>query len=128
MACNNSQMNQDLSIVSLVLHASFVVQIVMAGLVLVVADELDRHLRQALRLARAQPQRGVRARVLVRPQPDRDEPGRRPPTPDRHRAHGRIFASGMREFLKLREKRLDAGASSTARAAPCAPASSASWT
>jgi biopolymer transport protein TolQ len=41
----------------------------------------------------------------------------------------RIFASGMREYQKLRERRIqDAGTCSTARAARCGPATSASWT
>jgi biopolymer transport protein TolQ len=41
----------------------------------------------------------------------------------------RIFASGMREFQKLRERRISTPARCwTARAAPCAPASSARWT
>ena len=70
---NNSQpMNQDLSIVTLVLHASFVVQIVMVGPAARLARQLDGDLRQALRPAQgARRQRRVRARVLGRPQPQR---------------------------------------------------------
>jgi hypothetical protein len=41
----------------------------------------------------------------------------------------RIFASGMREYQKLRERRIsDPARCWTARAAPCARASSARWT
>ena len=63
--------------------------------------------RKLFGLKRVRAQRRVRARLLVRPQPERPV---RPAPPSRATAPlERIFASGMREFLKLRERRLDAG-------------------
>ena len=104
-------MNQDMSIISLVLHASFVVQVVMAGLMIVSLiswtvifgkliglkqvrvknDEFERefwagrHLGELYQAANNKPASGKTAPME------------------------RIFASGMREFFKLREKKLDAG-------------------
>lgn len=103
-------MNQDLSIVSLVLQASLVVQIVMAGLLVVSLaswtvifgkafglkrvrrgnDDFERDFWSGRNLTELQQQVGSQADAA-------------PPM-------ARIFASGMREFLKLREKRLDAAA------------------
>ena len=100
-------MNQDLSIFSLVLQASLVVQLVMAGLMAVSLaswtvifgklfglrkvrgrnDEFEREFwsgRSLTELNTAVGQKGETAPLE------------------------RIFASGMREFLKLREKRLEA--------------------
>jgi biopolymer transport protein TolQ len=102
-------MNQDLSIVTLVLHASAVVQVVMAGLLLTSLaswtvifgkllglarvrrdnDEFEREFWSGKNLADLQQQAAARADGAPLE---------------------RIFASGMREFLKLRERRLDAGA------------------
>jgi len=102
-------MNQDLSIITLVLHASLVVQLVMAGLMLVSLlswavifgklfglrkvrqgnDEFEREFwsgRSLTELQQASNSKSVTAPLE------------------------RIFASGMREFMKLRERRLDAGA------------------
>ena len=102
-------MNQDLSITALVLQASLVVQLVMAGLMLTSLvswtvifgklfglrrvrasnDEFEREFwsgRSLTELSQA-----VAQKTLTAPME-------------------RIFASGMREFLKLREKRLDGGA------------------
>jgi biopolymer transport protein TolQ len=101
--------NADLSITALVLQASLVVQLVMAGLLLTslaswtvifsklfglkrvrrVNEEFEREFwsgRSLTELNTAVGQKTVSAPME------------------------RIFASGMREFLKLREKRLDAGA------------------
>jgi biopolymer transport protein TolQ len=101
--------NVDLSITALVLQASLVVQLVMAGLLLTslaswtvifsklfglrrvrrVNEEFEREFwsgRSLTELNTAVGQKTVSAPME------------------------RIFASGMREFLKLREKRLDAGA------------------
>jgi biopolymer transport protein TolQ len=101
--------NADLSITALVLQASLVVQLVMAGLLLTslaswtvifsklfglkrvrrVNEEFEREFwsgRSLTELNAAVGQKTVSAPME------------------------RIFASGMREFLKLREKRLDAGA------------------
>jgi len=102
-------MNQDLSIVSLVLHASLVVQIVMAGLMLVSLaswtvifgklfglkrvrsgnDEFEREFWSGRSLTEMN--QAAANKVDAAPME-------------------RIFASGMREFLKLRERRLDAPA------------------
>jgi biopolymer transport protein TolQ len=102
-------MTQDLSITTLVLHASLVVQIVMAGLALTSLaswtvifgkvfglrrvrgrnDEFEREFwsgRSLTELHQAMTQKAETAPME------------------------RIFGSGMREFLKLREKRLDGGA------------------
>ncbi len=102
-------MNQDMSILTLVMQASLVVQIVMAGLVLISLaswtvifgklfglrsvraqnDEFEREFwsgRSLTELHQAAASKAVSAPIE------------------------RIFASGMREFMKLREKRLDAGA------------------
>jgi biopolymer transport protein TolQ len=102
-------MTQDLSITALVLQASLVVQLVMAGLAITSLtswtvifgkvfglrkvrgsnDEFEREFwsgRSLTELNTAVTQKSVTAPME------------------------RIFASGMREFLKLREKRLDAGA------------------
>jgi biopolymer transport protein TolQ len=100
-------MNQDLSLITLVLQASFVVQFVMAGLLLVSLiswtvifgklfglrrvkrgnDDFERDFwsgRSLTELHQASAAKGVTAPLE------------------------RIFASGMREFMKLRERRLDA--------------------
>ena len=102
-------MNQDLSITTLILQASLVVQIVMAGLavtsftswtvifgkvfglkrVRASNDEFEREFWSGRSLTELN--QGVGQKANSAPME-------------------RIFASGMREFLKLREKRLDAGA------------------
>ena len=102
-------MNQDLSIITLVLHASFVVQLVMAGLLVVSLaswtvifgkvfglkrvrqgnDEFERDFWSGRNLTELQ--HAVAAKAHTAPLE-------------------RIFGSGMREFMKLREKRLDAAA------------------
>jgi biopolymer transport protein TolQ len=102
-------MNQDLSITSLILHASLVVQLVMAGLMFTSLtswtvifgklfglrrvrgrnDDFEREFwsgRSLTEMSQAVSQKPVTAPLE------------------------RIFASGIREFIKLREKRLDAGA------------------
>jgi biopolymer transport protein TolQ len=102
-------MNQDLSIITLALNASFVVQLVMVGLLLVSViswavifgkliglrkvrqgnDDFEREFwsgRSLTELQQASNSKQVSAPLE------------------------RIFASGMREFMKLRERRLDAGA------------------
>ncbi|MBK7515520.1 MAG: protein TolQ [Betaproteobacteria bacterium] len=102
-------MTQDLSITALVLQASLVVQIVMAGLAITSFvswtvifgklfglkrvrrsnDDFEREFWSGRSLTE------LHEAVLKKPATAAME---------------RIFASGMREFLKLREKRLDAGA------------------
>lgn len=102
-------MNQDLSIFSLVLQASLVVQIVMAGLLAVSLaswtvifgkafgvkrvrrgnDDFEREFWSGRNLNELHQQVGAREDAAPM---------------------ARLFGSGMREFLKLREKRLDAAA------------------
>jgi biopolymer transport protein TolQ len=103
-------MTQDLSIVTLVLHASLVVQIVMVGLLLaslaswtVIFGKLF-----GLRKARADNDEFEREFWAGRNLNDlfADATKKAPRS-----AMERIFASGMREFFKLREKRVaDTGA------------------
>jgi biopolymer transport protein TolQ len=102
-------MTQDLSITSLVLQASLVVQLVMAGLVLTSLtswtvifgkvfglrrvrqgnEEFEREFWSGRSLTELN--QAVGQKIDATPME-------------------RIFASGMREFLKLRDKRIDAGA------------------
>lgn len=103
-------MNQDFSIVTLVIHASLVVQAVMAGLMVaslaswtVIFGKLF-----GLRKVRAANDEFEREFWAGRNLNDLyDEATRKPARSPMER----IFASGMREFFKLREKRVvDAGA------------------
>jgi biopolymer transport protein ExbB/TolQ len=65
-------MNQDLSITSLVLQASLVVQLVMAGLLLTSLASWTVIFGKLFGLKRVRASNdGLRTRVLVRPQPDR---------------------------------------------------------
>ena len=102
-------MNQDLSITTLILQASLVVQVVMAGLAITSLtswtvifgkvfglkrvrnsnDEFERDFWSGRSLTELNA--AVASKALTAPME-------------------RIFASGMREFLKLREKRLDSSA------------------
>ncbi|MBX3638170.1 MAG: protein TolQ [Rubrivivax sp.] len=102
-------MNQDLSITALVLQASLVVQLVMAGLVLtslaswtVIFGKLFglRRVRASNEDFEREFWSGRSLTELNQAVTQKKDSG----------AMERIFASGMREFLKLREKRLDAGA------------------
>jgi len=101
-------MNQDLSITALILQASLVVQIVMAGLAVtsfiswtVIFGKLF-----GLRRVRASNEEFERefwsGRSLTELNAGVGQKGETAPLE-------RIFASGMREFMKLREKRLDPG-------------------
>jgi biopolymer transport protein TolQ len=103
-------MNQDLSIVTLVLHASFVVQVVMVGLMIasltswtVIFGKLFGLRR--IKAANDEFEREFWAgRNLNDLYTDATKQGGDAPME-------RIFASGMREFFKLREKRVtDTGA------------------
>jgi biopolymer transport protein TolQ len=102
-------MNQDFSIVTLVLHASFVVQVVMAGLLFMSLSSWTVIFGKLFGLKRVRGRNDDFEREFWS--------GKN--LADLHSAAGnkvdtapmeRIFASGMREFLKLRERRLDAGA------------------
>ena len=100
-------MNQDLSIFSLVLQASLVVQLVMAGLLAVslaswtVIFNKTFSLRAVRRGNEAFEHEFWSGRSLT--ELHAEATGRKNTAPLE-----RIFASGMREFLKLRERRLDA--------------------
>jgi biopolymer transport protein TolQ len=104
-------MNQDLSIFTLVVQASLVVQVVMAGLVLaslaswtVIFGKLFglRRVRSANEDFEREFWAGKNLNELYQTAAQRAAKGA---------PMERIFASGMREFLKLREKRVaDAGA------------------
>jgi biopolymer transport protein TolQ len=102
-------MNQDLSIVSLVMHASFVVQLVMAGLLFMSLASWTVIFGKVFGLKRV---RGSNedfekefwsGRSLTDLNQAAGSKGESAPME-------RIFASGMREFLKLRERKLDAAA------------------
>ena len=102
-------MNQDLSIVTLVLHASLIVQIVMAGLMIVSLASWSAIFAKmvALRKVRAGNDDFEREFWAGKSLNDlyADAAQKASSSPME-----RIFASGMREFMKLREKRVaDAG-------------------
>jgi biopolymer transport protein TolQ len=104
-------MNQDMSILNLVLHASLVVQIVMAGLLItsLVSWSVIFGKLTGLRRVRAQNEEferefwaGKNLNELY------EDAGKHA---DKSAPMERLFASGMREFLKLRERRVtDPGA------------------
>jgi biopolymer transport protein TolQ len=102
-------MNPDLSIATLVLQASLVVQLVMAGLVLVSLASWTVIFAKLIGLKRVRSgnesfeQEFWSGRSLT-------EMNASVATKEQTVPMERIFASGMKEFLKLREKRLDAGA------------------
>jgi biopolymer transport protein TolQ len=105
-------MTQDLSIVTLVLHASFVVQLVMAGLLItsliswtVIFGKLI-----GLKQVRERNEDFERDFWSGRQLNDLYQAASGKPATARSAPMERIFASGMREFLKLREKKLDAAA------------------
>jgi biopolymer transport protein TolQ len=101
-------MNQDLSIVSLVMSASWVVQLVIAGLLLMSLASWTVIFAKLAGLAR----------VRGRNEQFEQEFWSGKNLNDLYQNVGtrvdsapmeRLFASGMREFLKLRERRLDSG-------------------
>lgn len=99
-------MNQDLSIIELVLHASLVVQIVMVLLLAVSLASWTIIFAKALGLRRVRADNDEfdrefwAGRTLQELYQDASK-GEGPPSPQE-----RIFAAGMREFLKLREKKV----------------------
>ena len=102
-------MNQNLSIITLVTQASLVVQIVMAGLVLISLASWTVIFGKlfGLRRVRGGNEGFEREFWSGRSLTEMNQAiGSKPSTAPMER----IFASGMREFLKLRERRLDAGA------------------
>jgi len=102
-------MSQDLSITALILHASLVVQIVMAGLALTSLTSWTVIFGKVfgLKKVRNSNEEFEREFWSGRSLTELNSAvGQKPDTAPMER----IFASGMREFLKLREKRMDAGA------------------
>lgn len=102
-------MNSDMSILSLVMQASFVVQLVMAGLLLVSLTSWTVIFGKLVGLKRV---RGGNddferefwsGRSLTEMSTEIERRSDTAPM-------ARLFASGMREFLKLRERRLDGAA------------------
>jgi len=102
-------MNQDLSIITLILHASLVVQLVVAGLLIVSLVSWSLIFSKLVGLARLKKRNdnfeqefwsGKNLTDLYQSANERVETA----------PMERLFASGMREFLKLRERRLDTGA------------------
>ena len=99
-------MNQDLSIFHLVLQASLVVQLVMAGLMLVSLSSWTVIFGKVFGLRKVRMRNDAFEREFWsgRSLTDLNQAaGAKPESAPLER----IFASGMREFLKLREKRLD---------------------
>ena len=99
-------MNQDLSIIALVLHASAVVQIVLALLLLVSVASWSVIFSKLIGLKRVREDNDEfdrefwAGRTLQELYQDAQR-GEGPPSPQE-----RIFAAGMREFMKLRERRI----------------------
>ena len=99
-------MNQDLSIINLLLHASFVVQVVMVGLLLTSLASWTVIFGKLFGLRRVRNENeeferefwaGKNLNELYADATKRSHAGA---------TMERIFASGMREFLKLRERRV----------------------
>ncbi len=104
-------MNQDLSIFSLVLHASFVVQLVMAGLLITSLFSWTVIFGKLVGLRKVRSENDEFEREFWAGKNLNDlyaDATRRSAT---LAPMERIFASGMREFMKLRERRVtDSGA------------------
>jgi len=103
-------MNQDFSIVTLVLHASTVVQVVMAGLMIASLASWTVIFGKLFGLRRTRAANEAFEREFWAGKNLNDlyhDAAKKPESAPMER----IFASGMREFLKLRERRVaDAGA------------------
>jgi biopolymer transport protein TolQ len=102
-------MNQDLSIVSLVTHASPVVQLVMAGLMIVSLTSWTVIFAKLFGLKRVRSHNEDFEREFWSGK-NLNDLYQAIGSSQRTAAMERIFASGMREFLKLRERKLEAGA------------------
>jgi biopolymer transport protein TolQ len=99
-------MNQDLSIITLVLHASFVVQIVMAGLLLTSLASWTVIFGKLFGLRRVRSKNDDFEREFWTGNNLNDLFNDATQRAESAAPLERIFASGMREFLKLRERRL----------------------
>ena len=104
-------MNQDLSIFSLVLQASFVVQVVMAILLIVSLISWTVIFGKLFGLKQVRERNDAFERDFWsgRNLSDMYQATSSKPSQKTSAPIERIFASGMREFLKLHEKKLDAG-------------------
>ena len=100
-------MNQDFSIVTLVLHASFVVQLVIAGLLLTSLASWSVIFNKLFSLRRLRRGNDGFEQSFWSGKNLNDLYASASANQDSSTLE-RIFASGMREFLKLRERRLDA--------------------
>ncbi|MDB5965872.1 MAG: tolQ, partial [Polaromonas sp.] len=103
-------MNQDLSIVSLILHASWVVQFVVALLVAVSIASWAAIFRKIIALKRVQSLNDAFDREFWSGTSLNDLLAGAAQNAKHSGPMERIFASGMREYQKLRERRIsDAG-------------------
>jgi biopolymer transport protein TolQ len=102
-------MNQDLSIVSLVMDASWVVQLVIAGLLMMSLASWAVIFAKLSGLARVRSRNDQFEQEFWSGRNLNDLYQNAANRPDASSME-RLFASGMREFLKLRERRLDTGA------------------
>jgi len=100
-------MNQDFSIITLVLHASFVVQLVIAGLLLTSLASWSVIFNKLFGLRRLRRGNDDFEQSFWSGKNLNDLYASASANQDSSTLE-RIFASGMREFLKLRERRLDA--------------------
>jgi biopolymer transport protein TolQ len=122
-------MNQDLSILHLVLNASLVVQLVMLLLVVVSVTSWAAIFRKLFALKRVKSLNDEFEREFWSGTSLNDLLAAATQNAKQSGPMERIFASGMREYQKLRERRIsDPPPCWTAHAAPCVPASSARWT
>ncbi|TMH11561.1 MAG: protein TolQ [Betaproteobacteria bacterium] len=99
-------MNQDLSIFTLVLHASFVVQLVIAGLLLTSLASWTVIFAKLFGLRRVRTENDDFEREFWAGKNLTELYNDAAKRTDTAAPMERIFASGMREFLKLRERRL----------------------
>ena len=102
-------MNQDFSFLSLVTHASLVVQLVMVGLMMASLGSWTVIFGKLFGLKRVRNRNDEFEREFWSGR-SLTELSQAAGSKPHSAALERIFASGMREFLKLREKRLDSGA------------------
>jgi biopolymer transport protein TolQ len=105
-------MNQDMSIISLVMQASFVVQLVIAGLLIISLVSWTVIFGKLIGLKQTRLRNNGFEQEFWSGRALADLYGGVTGKPNQTRTAPmeRIFASGMREFLKLREKKLEAGA------------------
>ena len=103
---SSDPMNQDLSIFTLVLHASFVVQLVIAGLLLTSLASWTVIFAKLFGLRRVRTENDDFEREFWAGKNLTELYNDAAKRTDTAAPMERIFASGMREFLKLRERRL----------------------